>query len=66
MEGRTVSEAARLSKLMFEARELVDMLTDIIESRSGETNTWSRRVVDEIDVYRAEQGWSQHGFGGET
>lgn len=61
-----MSDAARLSKLLFEARELVDMLSSITEARSGRPDTWSRRVRDELDAYRAEQGWSPHGFGGES
>jgi hypothetical protein len=60
------TEVQRLSRLLFEAREVADMLGDIVEARSGQTDTWSRRVRDEIDAYRAERGWSPHGFGGET
>jgi hypothetical protein len=58
-------DGARLSKLLFEARELIDMLQDQIEVRSGRPSTFTRRVRDDIDLYRAEQGWSPHGFGGE-
>jgi hypothetical protein len=61
-----MSDAQRLSRLLFEARELIDMMGDIVEARSGRPDTWSRRVRDEIDTYRAEQGWSPHGFGDET
>ncbi len=55
----------RLSKLLFEARELITMLTDQVEIKSGRPSAYTRRVRDEIDTYRAEQGWSPHGFGGE-
>lgn len=61
-----MSEAARLSRLLFEARELIDMFGDVVEGRTGKDDTWSRRVRDEIDAYRAERGWSPHGFGGES
>ena len=60
-----MSENARLSRMLFEARELIDMLTDIVENRSGQRDEWSRRVRNEIDDYRHERGWSPHGFGGE-
>lgn len=56
---------ARLSKLLFESRELIEMFTDVVEARAGKPDTWGRRVVREIDQYRAEQGWSPHGFGEE-
>lgn len=59
------SEAARLSKLLFEARELIDMLGVIVESKAGIPDRWSARVRDEIDAYLAERGWGSHGFGGE-
>jgi len=62
----TNPDAARLSKLLFEAREQIDMLNGIVESQSGRVDNWSRRVRDEIDAYRAEQGWSADGFGGES
>jgi hypothetical protein len=60
------TEAARLSRLLFEAREQIDMWADVVESRTGQSAEYVRRVVAEIDAYRAEHGWSPHGFGGET
>jgi hypothetical protein len=51
--------------MLFEARELIDMFGDLVESRMGKPDEWARRVRDEIDAYRAERGWSPHGFGGE-
>jgi hypothetical protein len=60
-----VNEAARLSKLMFEAREAVEMYFDVTKARTGQTDRWLLRIVEEIDAYRAEHGWSPHGFGGE-
>jgi 5-methylcytosine-specific restriction endonuclease McrBC regulatory subunit McrC len=64
-ETRT-GEAARLSKMLFEARELIDMFGDVTELQSGQNDTWARRVRDELDEYRAERGWSPHGFGNEV
>lgn len=58
-------EAARLSRLLFDARELVEMYGDVVEARTGRPDQYSRRVRDEIDTYRAEHGWSPDGFGGE-
>jgi hypothetical protein len=58
-------EAARLSRLLWEARELIDMLHDIVSARTGKDDAWSVRVRDEIDAYRAEKGWNPDGFGGE-
>lgn len=56
---------AELSKLLFEARELIEMLADIQKARTGESAAWPLRVVSQIDAYRAERGWNPHGFGGE-
>ena len=59
------SENARLSYLLFTAREAVEMLTDIVETRTRQEPTHLRELVREIDTYRAERGWSPNGFGGE-
>lgn len=61
----SAGDAARLSRLMFEARELIDMFGDVVERQSGRTDNWSRRVRDELDAYRADRGWNPNGFGGE-
>lgn len=55
------AEVCRLSRLLFESRELVDMLHDRTPG-----DTWASRVRDEIDTYRAQRGWSPNGFGGEA
>jgi hypothetical protein len=60
-----MSDAARLSRLLFSARESIEMWADVVESRTGKRDEYNRRLVAEIDEYRAEQGWSPHGFGGE-
>lgn len=58
-------EARQLSRLLFESRELIDMFGDVVEKQSGKTDTWSRRVRDEIDTFRESRGWSAHGYGNE-
>lgn len=65
MANPTPPDAARLSRMLFEARELIDMFADIVEQGGRRPDTWSRRVRAEIDAYRAERGWSPDGFGGE-
>lgn len=61
----TGGDARLLSRLLFESRERVEMARDMVEHRSGKTDDWARRLVGEIDAYRARRGWSPHGFGGE-
>lgn len=56
---------SRLSRLLFAAREEIDMWADIIEAKTGEKADPQRRIVREIDEYRAERGWSPNGYGGE-
>lgn len=62
------TEAARLSKLLFTARELIDMYADMMVSSQPQlqAHVYPRAIRDEIDEYRAEKGWSPNGFGGET
>lgn len=60
-----VNDNARLSKLLFEAQEAVDMYADVVERRSGKRNGWLRKLSEEIGTYRTEKGWSPNGFGGE-
>lgn len=57
---------AELSKLLFRARESVDMLADIIEAQLMKPATRERMLVADIDQYRNDRGWSPHGFGGEN
>jgi glutamine synthetase len=56
---------AELSRLLFEARESVEMWADVVEARTGKADNYTRGLVARIDAYRAERGWSPHGFGGE-
>lgn len=60
-----MTEAQRLSAMLFQARELIGMLRDIVEIRTEQTDTWSRRVINDIDIYRAEKGWQPNGYGDE-
>jgi hypothetical protein len=57
---------AQMSRLMFEARELISMFRDVVQSQTGQDDQWCARVIEEIDAYRAGQGWSPDGFGGES
>lgn len=57
--------AAELSKLLFEARESIEMLADIVEARAATVARHQREVVAKIDAYREEQGWRSGGYGGE-
>ncbi len=61
-----MNQNARLSKMLFDAREHLDMWADVVEARSGQRDHAVDRLIHEIDTYRAEAGWSPHGFGGET
>lgn len=56
---------AELSRLLFEAREQIEMWADVVEARTGQRDTWARSVLARLDAYRAERGWSPNGFGGE-
>jgi len=58
--------AARVSKMLWDAREIVSMYRDIAELGSGQEDAYSRCVLAELDAFRAEQGWSESGFGGES
>jgi hypothetical protein len=61
-----MSNQASLSRMLFEARERIEMAADVVESQMGKADHHGRKLVAEIDAYRAEQGWSPYGFGGET
>lgn len=58
-------EVQQLSRLLFEAREQIEMWADVVERQTGRSADYPRRLVAEIDAYRAERGWSPHGFGDE-
>lgn len=61
----TDHDARQLSRMLFDCRELIDMLVGLIRARSTSHADWPFRVIKEIDDFRAAQGWSPHGFGGE-
>lgn len=66
MADLPTTDAAALSRLLFDAREAVEMLADIISQRSSTAENSFRRLVAEIDTYRTSRGWSPDGFGGES
>jgi hypothetical protein len=41
------------------------MWFDVVKARSGQEDAQMKDLIDRIDTYRREQGWSPHGFGGE-
>jgi hypothetical protein len=57
--------SAELSRMLFEARESIEMWADVIESKGGNPATHERGLIARVDEYRARQGWSPNGFGGE-
>lgn len=59
-------DATRLSRLLFLARESIEMFADTVEGRAGRSAQHQRQLVEEIDAYRAARGWSPHGYGGEA
>ena len=61
-----MSDAERLSKLLWDARESLEMFADVVEARTGHDDAAIRKQVADIDAYRSKQGWSPHGFGGEV
>ncbi len=64
--GEMISEAAQLSRLLYEAREEIDMWRVVVENRTGERAGRCRDLIERIDRYRREQGWNPDGYGGET
>lgn len=56
---------SELSKLLYEAREGLSMLADIVDSQTGKTDRYTRSLVERIDAYREGRGWCSTGFGGE-
>lgn len=73
-ERPTENQTARLSRLLWESREAAEMLADVVEHRAAAAGLTAnlrlddvlRRLITDIDEYRAEQGWSPDGFGGEA
>lgn len=61
-----MNEAQRLSRLLWDAREQLEMHADMMVARYGEASaSFTRQILLEVDAYRAEQGWSPNGFGHE-
>lgn len=59
------TENEKLSKLLFDARESIEMFVDILERRTKAVALYERGIIKQIDEYRKTKGWSPHGFGGE-
>ena len=66
MTSEDAEDAKLVSRLLWESREVAEMLADVSERRSGKLDGALRRLVQEIDDYRADRGWSPSGFGSET
>lgn len=60
-----MNDSERLSRLLFLARESIEMWADTVERQTGKRDKHNRDLVSEIDSYRTRKGWGQHGFGGE-
>jgi hypothetical protein len=60
------SSSRDLSRVLFEARERVEMQVDTVEAQTGKRDDWGRRLVTEIDSIRAREQWSPDGFGSEA
>ena len=60
-----MTDSALLSRLLFEAREVVAMYADVVKSVVGTEDQWLHRLVAEIDTYRVGRGWDGEGFGRE-
>lgn len=58
--------AARLSRLLWDAREATEMFGTVVEARTHIRDRYLRRLTEDIDQFRREQGWSPTGFGGEA
>jgi hypothetical protein len=65
-ERKGVTEAARLSRMLWDAREILSMFGEHLELSTGKKDRYIDRTLKQIDEYRAEKGWSPDGFGGET
>ena len=59
------SDAAQLSRLLWDAREAIDMFAAVTNRRAGTQSRHLLSLVAEIDQYRADRGWSPNGYGGE-
>lgn len=69
MRGMTTTRPANdaeLSRMMFSAREYLDMYGDMMRTWGVDPTTGPHRIRDEIDAYRVSRGWNPDGFGGEA
>ena len=61
-----MNQAAKMSKMLFDARESIQMFYETVEHRTGQMDYYNRGLVDTIDDYRISHGWNPYGFGGES
>lgn len=61
-----MTSASALSRILWNAREQIAEWIDVVEARMSRPHAHGRVVLAQIDAYRAERGWSPHGFGGES
>lgn len=66
MAALTEDEARELSRLLWDARELIDMFGDITAAKIGERDPGVDDTRDKIDAFRARYGWDAGGFGSES
>lgn len=62
---RTLWGDAEISKLLYEAREAIEMFADLAEATALKPAAYERGLVARIDAFRKARGWSADGFGGE-
>lgn len=59
------TDSERLSRLLFQARDMIDTRINIVELSTAQPDTYGRAVRDEIDAYRIRRGWNRYGYGHE-
>lgn len=64
ISGPSTNPAQELSKLLFEARESLDMWADVVRAQYKD-DPYLRDLIARIDAYRAAQGWRSNGYGNE-
>lgn len=64
--AETTQDRRDLSRLLYDAWDLLDMYGDLINDRTGGRDPHIDRTRDELAAYRATRGWSSNGYGGES
>lgn len=60
-----MTEAEDHSKLLWDARESLNMFADMVEGSTGRIADRERDLIRQIDEFRTANGWNPNGFGGE-